>query len=78
MTTLPLAFLVVLGYSRFAGAQDPERFAANNRWTLTLIEGGVVVGVLVLIELLGFALAIDPAEAAQRKQQNRDDQGDRV
>ena len=60
MTPLPLAFGVGIAFVVTQGGNNPEQFAEDNRWTLTAIEAGIVIGVAVLVFGVGSLLAVDP------------------
>lgn len=82
LAPLPLAFGVgaVYAVTQVAAGGDPEKFAEDNRWTLTLIEGGIVIGVAIVVFAIGAMVAVSPAEAERRERGNRyaeDDYDDR-
>ena len=67
LSPFPLAFVVVLGYVAANAPADPERFVADNQWTIIGIEAGIVITVAVLVFAIGAAVATNPAETARRK-----------
>ncbi len=79
LAPLPLAFGAGVLFAITQGAEaNAERFAEDNRWTLTLIEAGIVIGTAIVVFLIGAMVAVSPAEAERRERGVRDDDyGDR-
>jgi|GEM_PF-6908154 len=65
--------MVAVLYAIREGGGNPQGFVANDDvWlTLTLIEGGIVVGVAIVVFAIGAMIAITPQEAERRERSAR-------
>jgi hypothetical protein len=70
LTPYPIAIVALLLYAASKGGQVGE----DDRWTLTAIEGGIVIGMAILVFVLGSLFAVDPKEAARRARREEDDE----
>lgn len=78
LTPLPLAFMAGVIYAVREGGGNPQGFVANDnaRLTLALIEGGIVVGVAIVVFAIGAMIAVPPQEAERRERTEYDEDED--
>jgi hypothetical protein len=63
LTPYPIAIVAVLLYVASKGGQVGE----DDQWTMTAIEGGIVIGMAILVFGIGAAVGITPEEAKRRE-----------
>jgi hypothetical protein len=74
LTPYPIAIVAVLLYVAAKGGQIRD----DDQWTLTAIEGGIVIGMAILVFVIGSAVAVNPEEAERRRRRDDyDDEDDR-
>ena len=73
LTPLPAAFVVIIVYVAARAPADPERFAADNKITIAVIEAVIVIGIAILVFGIGAAFAVNLQEAARRKRRYESD-----
>jgi hypothetical protein len=74
MAPLPLAFLAAIAFVVVQNPADPERFAEENRWTLTGIEAAIVIGTAIVVFGIGAAIGVDPAKAKAKSRGRYEDE----
>ena len=71
LTPLPVAFVLVIGFIAMKGPADPEKFAQDNKLTITAIEAITVIGLGVVVFGIGAVIGVDPAEAERLERRRR-------
>ncbi len=80
LTPFPLALAAVTLFMVAKGGLDnPEQFQREHGGTTTAIQLACAFGVLILIFVIGFVVAVNPAEAKRRERGDRyeEDEDDR-
>lgn len=74
LTPLPVVLVVGIVFVVASNPADPEKFAADNKLTLTLIEAGIVIVIAILVFGIGAAIGKNPEEARRKSRRLRDEE----
>ncbi|HEY3788664.1 MAG TPA: hypothetical protein VGL71_07405 [Urbifossiella sp.] len=67
LTPIPIALTVGVAFVLIAAPNNPEKFAEDNKWTLTLIEVVIVIGIAIVVFGVGAIIAEPPRQLKRRR-----------